>query len=63
MTNVKKLSRSDQPGRVVAVFVVSPVLAFKGIAYNDAFIEAFAASLFLWDLWWLLARPPRRRRE
>jgi hypothetical protein len=55
----ERLRRTDQPGRVVAVFVVAPILARKGIEYDDAFIKAFAAVLFAWDLYWLLARPPR----
>ena len=52
---------TDQPGRVVAVFVVSPILAHKGMMYDDAFIKAFAVALFCWDLWWLMARPARVR--
>ena len=51
---------TDQPGRVVAVFVVSPVLAVKGARYDDAFITAFSVALFAWDLWWLLRQPARR---
>jgi hypothetical protein len=56
----RRIARTDQIGRVVAVFVVSPVLAYKGVVYDDAFIRAFSVVLFAWDLWWLVARPPRR---
>ena len=55
-------SLTDQPGRVVAVFVVSPILARKGFEYDDAFIKAFAAALFVWDLAWLLLAPPKGMR-
>ena len=52
---------SDQPGRVIAVFVVSPVLAHKGfVVYQDVFLQTFSVVLFVWDLWWLLRKPPRR---
>ena len=54
------LAVTDQPGRVFAVFVVSPILLRKGLLYRDAFILAFAVALFCWDLYWLLCKPPRR---
>ena len=57
----RALVRTDQPGRIVAVFVVSPLLLQKGIAYEDTFIKAFALVLFSWDLWWLLRAAPRSR--
>jgi hypothetical protein len=53
------LFASDQPGRFVAVFVVSPILAYKGIAYDDLFLQVFSALLFAWDLWWLVSAAPR----
>jgi hypothetical protein len=50
--------RSDQPGRIVAVFVVSPILLFKGTVYGDPFIQCFSVLLFVWDLYWILHHPP-----
>jgi hypothetical protein len=50
---------TDQPGRVLAVTVVSPLLMYKGIQYNDNFIVSFAIILFLWDLYWILFSPPK----
>ena len=50
---------TDQPGRIFAVFVASPILFYKGIAYNDVFIIAFAIGLFGWDLYWLLFNAPK----
>jgi hypothetical protein len=50
----------DQPGRFVAVFVVSPVLARKGIEYDDFFIKSFSVALFLWDGFWILFKKPVR---
>ena len=52
---------SDQPGRIAAVFIVSPILAHKGILYDDRVLTAFSIVLFAWDLWWLLSASPRRR--
>ena len=56
---MKRLIRTDQPGRVVAVFLVSPILGYKGMVYDDAFIKSFAITLFVWDMWWLVTKPPR----
>lgn len=53
----KNIIRTDQPGRILAVFLVSPILAYKGIQYQDAFIKAFSLTLFSWDLYWLMMKP------
>ena len=57
--NAFVVSKTDQPGRVLAVFVIAPTLAKKGIDYNDIFITVFSITLFTWDLFWLIAKPPR----
>ena len=50
---------SDQPGRIVAIFVISPILAIKAVKYEDWFIFIFALILFGWDLYWILTCPPK----
>ena len=52
---------SDQSGRILAVFLVAPILFSKGIIYNDEFIIIFAVILFLWDLHWLCVKPPKTK--
>jgi hypothetical protein len=49
---------NDQPGRVLAVAVISPILLIKGLEYNDTFIKSFAVVLFIWDCFWLF-QPPK----
>lgn len=49
---------SDQPGRVLAVFVFAPILMIKGVHYKDWFLIAFALLLFVWDLYWLVFKAP-----
>ena len=56
----KRVIKTDQPGRVIAVCVVSPLLAYKGIMYDDTFIKGFSILLFSWDLWWIVAKHPRQ---
>ena len=50
---------TDQPGRILAVFVIAPILLYKGYIYQDKFIIAFAVILFFWDLYWLFTQPAR----
>lgn len=52
--------RTDQPGRVLAVFVFAPLLLWKGIRYRDLFLMCFAITLFCWDAYWLVYAEPRR---
>ena len=52
---------TDQPGRIIAVFVISPILLYKGWQYNDWFIILFAIVLFVWDLYWLFMKEPCKK--
>ena len=49
---------NDQPGRLFAVFIISPILFFKGVFYNDIFIVFFSIILFFWDLYHILYTKP-----
>ena len=53
------LRLTDQPGRFLAVFVIAPILLYKGIRYADWFIILFALILFVWDLYWIITQPPK----
>lgn len=44
---------TDQPGRVLAIFIFSPLILCKGINYEDKFLILFALLLFFWELLWL----------
>ena len=57
--SIARIRYTDQPGRLLAVFVFAPALFYKGITYNDAFIRAFAVILFAWDTYWLLVWLPK----
>lgn len=48
---------SDQPGRVLAVTLFSPIIAYKGFSYEDPFLLTFASILFTWDLYWIMNKP------
>lgn len=49
---------TDQPIRVLAVFVLAPILVYKGIGYGDWFIIAYGIALFAWDLFCILYKAP-----
>jgi hypothetical protein len=49
---------NDQPGRLIAVFLIAPILFLKGINYDDLFIFCFAIILFLWDLYYIIFTKP-----
>jgi hypothetical protein len=59
MPRWERLLNTDQPGRILAVFVFAPTLFYKSIVYKDKFIRRFAELLFIWDLYWLLLVPAR----
>ena len=49
---------NDQPGRVIAVLIIAPILFMKGYDYNDKFIMMFSIILFIWDFYWLAFTKP-----
>jgi len=55
---VVKAKASDQIGRVAAVFVFAPIIAYKGQKYQDNFLLGFSYVLFSWDLFWLICKKP-----
>ncbi len=50
---------TDQPGRVFAILIFSPLLIYKGIIYEDIILILFGILLFLWDLYWVMNYPPK----
>lgn len=49
---------TDQPIRFVAVFILAPILLYRGFVHTDYFIILFAISLFIWDLYCILYKAP-----
>ena len=50
---------NDQPGRIFAVFILAPLIAYKACIYNDTFLLIFSIMLFIWDLYWLIYKKPQ----
>ena len=51
---------TDQPGRLLAVFILAPLIAYKACIYNDLFLLIFSIMLFIWDLYWLIYKEPSK---
>ncbi len=49
---------NDQPGRLIAVFVFSPLILWRGYKYDDVFLVIFALTLFLWDFYHIIFSRP-----
>lgn len=49
---------NDQPGRILAVFIIAPILLCKGVYYNDWFVIFFAIILFIWELYHIIYTKP-----
>lgn len=57
--NDMKQRLTDQPGRILAVFLFGPLILYKGIRYNnDVFLIVFGILLIVWDAYWLIYKVP-----
>ena len=50
---------TDQPGRIFAILIFSPLLIYKGGIYEDYILILLGILLFLWDLYWIINYPPK----
>tara|TARA_B100000214_G_scaffold312954_1_gene245387 strand:- start:7618 stop:7791 length:174 start_codon:yes stop_codon:yes gene_type:complete len=51
---------SEQPGRILAIFVFAPLILCKGIKYKDYFLVIFSIVLFVWEVIWVMYYPAKR---
>jgi len=49
---------TDQPGRLCAIFIFAPLIAYKAYVYNDIILLIFSIMLFIWDLYWFIYKDP-----
>ena len=54
---------TDQPIRVFAVFVLAPILIYKGVVLDDLFVGVFGVALFVWDFYCILYKAPVNLQE
>ncbi len=51
---------TDQPGRLFAVLIFGPILAYKGYIYKDWILFILAFLLIVWDTYWLIFKAPNK---
>lgn len=47
---------TDKPGRI---FAFVPYLVYRGIVYRDKLLTILGAAPFLYEMFWLLSKPPK----
>jgi hypothetical protein len=52
--------KSDQPGRVFAIFVLMPFLIYKGRIYNDKLLFYLGILFGIYELYWITSYAPKR---
>lgn len=60
MLNILKYI-NDQPGRLIAVIYIAPILIKKGHITKDKFIKRFGILLLLWDGLFLIKGIPSKK--
>nr|QOI90593.1 hypothetical protein HWQ62_00462 [Pyramimonas orientalis virus] len=50
---------NDQPGRMFAIFVLSPYLVFQGRHCKDKSLLVLGIIFFIYELFWVLCASPK----
>ena len=49
---------SEQPGRIFAVFILSPYLIYKGYQYQDRLLIIVGIVFIFYEIFWILNYKP-----
>ena len=44
---------NDEIGKIIVIFIISPIILFKAYLFNDATLALLAILLFIYDFYWL----------
>jgi hypothetical protein len=50
---------TDQPGRIFAVIIFAPYIVCRGLTHRDTLLIVLGVTLFLYEMFWLLSKPPK----
>ncbi len=50
---------TEQPGRILAIFIFAPYLIYSGYIYNDKIILLFGIIFFIYELFWIIFYKPK----
>ena len=45
---------SEQPGRILAIFIFAPYLIYKGYKFDDKLLEFFGILFIIYEIFWLI---------
>jgi len=50
---------TEQPGRILAIFVFAPYLIYCGYIYNNIFLLLFGIIFLIYELFWIICYKPK----
>jgi len=50
---------TEQPGRILAIFVFAPYLIYCGYIYNNIFLLLFGIIFLIYELLWIIFYKPK----
>ena len=54
-----KFNITEQPGRLIAIFLVGPYLIYIGKKYNNLFLIVLGILFIPYELFWIINYSPR----
>ena len=54
-----QLCITEQPGRLIAIFILGPYLIIKGSKFNDTILIILGIIFILYELFWIINYEPR----
>ena len=42
----------DEIGKIIVIFIISPIILFKAFIYNDSILGLLGILLFIYDFYW-----------
>ena len=55
--------RTDQPGRLLAFFVLAPYLVHVGYKYKDHSLISIGLIFAMYELFWIIYTEPKRLKD
>ena len=50
---------TEQPGRLIAIFIIGPYLLYKGSIFNDKLLLILGIIFIIYELFWVIMYDPK----
>jgi len=57
--NIMKFTITEQPGRLIAIFLLGPYLIFTGKKYNNLLLILLGIIFIIYEIFWIINYNPR----